>query len=139
MLDTFVGGVTQAGSRNITTKGRVILSSLELNSAGNPYIHWQRCMGNLKTNNVLVKSQYGKEGDVLGDATTGGIGPTGSKIVPPAAGAIMFVEIFYEYEPMITTAFFGRPRINYTASFIVRDKRDLTKIYPTTGVTAQTC
>jgi len=139
VLDTFVGGVTQAGSRNITTKGRVILSSLELNGAGNPYIHWQRCMGNLKTNNVLVKSQYGKEGDVLGDATTGGIGPTGSKIVPPAAGAIMFVEIFYEYEPMITTAFFGRPRINYTASFIVRDKRDLTKIYPTTGVTAQTC
>ena len=66
-------------------------------------------------------------------------GPTGSKIVPPAAGAIMFVELFYEYEPMITTAFFGRPRINYSASFIVRDKRDLTKIYPTTGVTARTC
>lgn len=139
VADTFAGGVAQAGDRDIVKKGRVVLTSVELNSAGNPYIHWQRCMGELKESGVLVKSKYGKENDVLGNATTGGIGPAGAKLVPPTAGAIMFVEIFYEYQPMITTAYFGRPRVDYTASFIVRDKRDLTKIYPTTGVTAATC
>jgi Flp pilus assembly protein TadG len=139
VVDTFAGGVAQAGNRDIVNKGRIVLSSLELNSGGNPYIHWQRCTGKLKSGTKLVASKYGKEGDVLGNATTGGMGPAGSKVIPPTAGAIMFVEIYYDYEPMITTAFFGRPRIAYTASFIVRDRRDLTKIYTTTGVTAATC
>lgn len=139
VADTFAAGVAQAGNRDIVKKGRVILSSLEQNSDGGQWIHWQRCMGDLKSGKNLVQSKYGSQGKGSTGKAFAGMGPTGAVVTAPAASAVMFVEIYYDYEPMITTAFFGQPRITYTASFIVRDKRDLTKIYPTTGVTAQTC
>jgi Flp pilus assembly protein TadG len=60
----------------------------------------------------------------------------------PNSGGVMFVEINYDYRPIVGQWLFGPSRIHYVASFIVRDNRDFTQIYNpvTTPVTPRaTC
>jgi hypothetical protein len=122
--DLLVGANLAAGTQmNLLTKGRIILSSLEVNSAGKQYIHWQRCVGS-----KAVASSYGKEGDVLGNA---GIGPVGSQVPAVAGDAVMFVELQYDYQPLISARLIGNPTIKSIASYTVRSSRDLTQIYQT--------
>jgi len=123
--DLFVGASLAAGAQmDLFGKGRVILSSVEMNTAGKQYIHWQRCTG-AKT----VLSSYGKEGDILPDA---GIGPVGSRVPALPNDALMFVELQYDYQPLISNSFIGSPTIKSIASYIVRSSRDLSQIYQTT-------
>lgn len=126
ITDSFVAAARQAGNRDIIGKGRIILSSLEKNPSEGNWIHWQRCTGNLKIAGAIPQPQYGSW-DVNGKTKTDfpGMGTAGHLIVAPAGNAVMFVEIFYEYEPLISKAFFGKPIIHYSGAFIVRDKRDL--------------
>ena len=52
------GALRQGGTIDFENKGRVILTSLERDTAtGNQYIHWQRCRGNLDRD-----SRYGDAG-----------------------------------------------------------------------------
>lgn len=119
--DLLVGGDVQAGPQmELLSKGRIIVSSLEVNSAGKQYIHWQRCVGSKN-----VQSSFGKEGDVL----TAGMGPKDKEIVAQAGDAVMFVEVQYEYKPLVSASFIGTPTIGSIASFTVRSSRDLTQIY----------
>lgn len=131
--DLLVGANLQAGSQmDLLNHGRIILSSLEMNEDGKQYIHWQRCVG---TKNVT--SSYGKEGDVLPNA---GIGPKGSEVPALANDAVMFVEIQYDYTPLISDSFVGTPVISSIASFTVRSSRDLKQIYQgTTASPKMTC
>jgi Flp pilus assembly protein TadG len=122
--DLFVGASLAAGKLDVFNKGRIILSSVEVNTAGKQYIHWQRCVGK-----KAVVSSYGKQGDVLTDA---GIGPTGSKVPATANDAVMFVEVQYDYEPLISTTFIGNPTIKSIFSYTVRSSRDLSQVYQTT-------
>jgi len=120
--DLLVGASLQAGSQmDLLNHGRIILSSLEVNPAGKQYIHWQRCAGVKK-----VTSSYGKETEVLGDA---GIGPKGGEVPALPNDAVMFAEVQYEYQPLISDTFIGTPLISSIASFTVRSSRDLTQIY----------
>lgn len=122
--DLFVGADLAAGTQmNLFTKGRIILSSLEVNAAGKQYIHWQRCVGT-----KAVASSYGKEGDTL---TNAGIGPTGSQVPALPNDAVMFVELQYDYQPLISESFIGSPTIQSIASYAVRSSRDLNEIYQT--------
>jgi hypothetical protein len=103
--------------------GRVILSSLEVEpGSGHQWIHWQRCIG--KKN---FHSSYGKEGTKGG--TFEGMGEAGEKAVALPDTAIMFVEIAYDYQPLVGEAWIGKRTLRYTASFMVRDDRDLTRIH----------
>lgn len=131
--DLFVGANLAAGAQmDLFNKGRIILSSLEVNAAGKQYIHWQRCVGT-----KAVPSSYGKEGDVLSNA---GIGPTGNQVPALTNDAVMFVELQYDYQPLISTSFIGNPTIKSIASFTVRSSRDLTKIYQTSPASpSMTC
>lgn len=124
--DLFIGANLAAGKLNVFDKGRIILSSLEVNSVGKQYIHWQRCVG-VKA----VASSYGKEGDVL---TTTGIGPTGSQVSASANDAVMFVEVQFDYQPLVSSTFIGTPTIKSVASYTVRSSRDLSQVYQTTPV-----
>jgi len=120
--DHLFGANMKAGAQtDMFNHGRVILSSLEVNAAGKQYIHWQRCVGTKK-----VTSTYGKENDVLGNA---GIGPKGSEVPALPNDAVMFAEIQYDYQPLISDSFIGTPLISSVASFTVRSSRDLTQIY----------
>ena len=131
-------------------------------------IHWQRCIGTMKTAGysssygISAKvasatyspgAEYDKTAGVntaatgaadnasshLGSTAAAGMGDPGSVVNAPADSGVMFVEINYLTKPLFGTLFIAPTRIHYTASYIVRDKRDFSELYPSSGVTASTC
>ncbi len=121
--DVMMGANLDGGSTlNLLSNGRVIISSLEVNTSNQQFIKWQRCKG-VKN----VPSSYGIQGDIK----TGGIGPTGQEVTAPTGDAVIFVEVVYDYKPLISGALIANKTIRSTAAFNVRDSRDLTQIYQT--------
>jgi hypothetical protein len=122
--EVFVGVEQQAQGMDFRNNGRIILSSLERNADGGQWIHWQRCYGNLPIN-----SEYGPQG--TGATGTGfpGMGRAGAEVTAADGTAVMFVEIIYDYQPMVGARWFGRPRIRSTAAFNIREGRDLSQVY----------
>ena len=101
--------------------GRLILSSLQHNDATKEdegqTIVWQRCWGNDKT----IRPAYGKEGDGKNDdSLKDGLGAGTSKITALKDTAVMFVEVTYHYQPLVSTAFFTPPTIRYESAFNTR-------------------
>ena len=124
--DLFRGAQLQGGRRiGLFDNGRVIISSLEVvpDTDAQQYIHWQRCLG-LKNHT----STYGLEGDGL-DGGLPGMGPVGEEVVAFAGEAVIFVEVAYDYDSIAGDNFGFSNEVTATASFTVRDDRDLTKIY----------
>ncbi|MEO5707399.1 MAG: hypothetical protein ABIT10_07745 [Alteraurantiacibacter sp.] len=123
--DLFYGAEIQAGDAlDFYGRGRVIISSLEVvPGTSNQYIHWQRCMGRR-----AATSNYGNEGDGLSGGFPG-MGPPGEEVIAFPDEAVMFVEVVYEYDPLVGNPFGAPADIHTTASFTVRDDRDLTQIY----------
>jgi hypothetical protein len=145
-INDVMQGVRLQGTRlDLANKGRVTLSSLETNADGGQWIHWQRCLGQMR--GVGWDSSYGKEGDGKTGTSVAGMGRPGSEVKAPEGEAVIFVEVNYQYKPLFGTWLLGSPRIQYTASYIVRDKRDLMGnngkgIYdptPSVGSNAMTC
>jgi len=123
---------------NFFTNGRVILSSLEQNSGGGQWIHWQRCRGLAS----LGGSKYGTQGTGSSGTTFAGMGPTGTVVTADTNSAIMFVEVYYKYQPIFFTigGSTTSPTIYRAAAMYVRDDRDLTQIYnPSPTATSYTC
>ncbi len=119
--DLLFGAQFQAGKGlNLFDNGRVFISSVEYNGS-QQYIHWQRCRGAKN-----VTSSYGNEGATLG---TAGIGPSGVEVAAQPNDAVIFVQINYTYQPLITNKLITQRDIQAIASFTVRDSRDLTQIY----------
>ena len=124
--DVLYGAHVQAGNGfDLYEHGRVILSSLEVapDTEDAQYIHWQRCKGKKHYN-----SSYGSEGDGL-DGKLAGMGPPGEEIVAYKGEAVMFVEVAYDYQPVVSSAFTHASVLTATAAFNVRDNRDLSQIY----------
>ena len=124
--DLFYGAHIQAGDDiDVFEHGRVIISSLEVvpGTEDQQYIHWQRCMG--AKNHT---STYGLEGDGL-DQAFPGMGPVGEEVTAFPDDAVIFVEISYDYQPLIGNPFAFESTVQASASFTVRDDRDLAQIY----------
>jgi hypothetical protein len=121
--DVLLGADLNGGSMlHILQHGRIIISSLEVVSGttGTQYIHWQRCKGAKNWT-----SSYG----VAGATGLAGIGPAGHQVSAMPGEAVIFVEIAYDYQPLISASFIPDRTIKTIASFNVRDSRDLTQIY----------
>lgn len=125
--DVLYGAHVQAGTQfDLYEHGRVILSSLEVvpgSTDEQQYIHWQRCKGKKHHN-----SDYGDAGDGL-DGSLAGMGPPGEEIVAFDDEAVMFVEVVYDYQPLVSDMFTHASVLSATAAFNVRDNRDLSQIY----------
>lgn len=132
--DVLMGTNIQAGDLNFRRNGRAILSSLEVNTSGGQWIHWQRCFGN-----KVYPSSYGVEGNGATGTSFAGMGPAGNKITAEADNGIMFVEIAYDYQPIIFGQLIPNKQIVKTAALYVRDRRDYSQIYPVAGVTPSLC
>ncbi len=137
--DIFKGVDLQAGENaELFERGRVIVSSLERNKDGGQWIHWQRCMGKKK-----VGSFYGPEGTGATGTSFAGMGPTGEELKAVEDQAIIYVEIIYDYEPLLTNDY----AVEYTtgktilsqSAFNVRGTRDLSKIYPNPPAQVRSC
>ena len=122
--DLLLGGQLQGGGLNLLANGRVIISSLEVvPNTTNQYIHWQRCKGMLH-----VTSDYGSQGTGTAGGFSG-MGPAGNMVTANTGDAVMFVEISYTYQPIVAGMFSPSRLISTTASFNVRDSRDLSQVY----------
>jgi Flp pilus assembly protein TadG len=142
--DLFIGANMQSGELALNTNGRIILSSVEPDTAnaGKYKIAWQRCKGNKTTH----ASTYG----VAGATNLTGVGPTGRQTVAPPNGVAMFVEVYYVYQPLVKSSLAPDDDMVEIASMMVRDRRDTSDdtattnlhpkgVYKVTGVTASTC
>lgn len=134
--DLLTGAGMQSGRLDVFSHGRIILSSLEPDpdNSGRYRIRWQRCRGSKSWT-----SHYGN----AGDTNLAGITVNGQLVTAPSNGAVMFVEIAYDYQPLISRAFMPWQQVTETAAMAVRDQRDYTGgtngIYNVEAVTASTC
>ncbi|WP_326524454.1 TadE/TadG family type IV pilus assembly protein [Sphingomonas sp.] len=140
--DVLTGAGYQSGELRLYDNGRVMISSLEPtaspNTAGRYKIAWKRCRG--KQN---VPTQYTDKAATF----TGGLGDSGRLVTAPDYGATMFVEVYYDYQPLIgarmVAPFISERQMVEVASMMVRDRRDTAGgsngVYPVSGVTASTC
>lgn len=134
--DVLTGAGVQGGRLNLYTNGRVIVSSLEPDPAnsGKYKIVWQRCQG-VKN----VTSSYG----VQGASNLSGMGPTGQVVTSPSTGQAIYVEIYYEYQPIIKSRYAPAANMREIAAMPVRDTRattgGVTALTNTENVTSHTC
>lgn len=133
--EIFTGVAKQTADINFATRGRIFLSSLERNAQGGQWVHWQRCFGNLN-----VASSYGKQGNGITGTGFTGMGPAGRQVTASAGTAVMFVEVVYDYEPLLFASWVGTKRIRSTAAFNVREPRDMSQLFnPSPAVTPSNC
>lgn len=123
--DIFMGADLQGGSYiDLLARGRIILSSLEVveGTEDQQFIHWQRCKGVLQH-----PSSYGEAGDGLGTGIDG-MGPAGAKVRSFPGEAVMFVEVAYDYRPLVADFLDDTGPIVAIAAFNVRNNRDLSGV-----------
>lgn len=133
--DTIIGASVSGKPLDLLEKGRIILSSLEMNAQGGQWIHWQRCKGMKQVN-----SAYGAEGTGATGTSFAGMGPASALVTASSTStAVMYVELYYDYQPMFRFLWSDAPNgkflgsifnntlrsIRYGNAFIVRDNRDL--------------
>ena len=139
VYEVFAGAEVIAKGLDFAPNGRMVLSSLEDNGEkGNKagqVITWQRCWGG----DTTVNPAYGKEGDGASDASLkNGLGAGSSKITALDGTAVMFVEVTYQYQPLVSTGFFTAPTIRYESAFNVRGRQN-NAISNTQNLTVYSC
>jgi hypothetical protein len=124
-------GIQKAGAGiDFEDKGRVILSSVQNNAAGDgQWIRWQRCFGDLS-----YVSKYGAEGKGQTDNSLANV----NGLAAQAGSALMYAEVEYQYEPLIPSSFLANRMITHEVAFVVRQRTNFS-IAPTPGQTASTC
>lgn len=146
--EVMIGAQTVGAGINFGPNARVILSDLEPKTTGTAgqWIRWQRCYGAKN-----VASSYGVPKDSSGNTlTTGnettkpsdqtksvptdgtnntpttGMGAAGNQVQSAASTAVMFVEVFYDYQPIVANRILGTRTLHYTAAYNVRQRTDQT-------------
>jgi len=123
MNQVFRAAALQAEDLDMPNRGRVIVSSLQVNGSGGQWIAWQRCWGK----NTWA-SRYGVEGTGATGTSFAGMGFTTTKMTADPSTAIMFVEVAYNYKPFFLGSVIPSKLIRKEAALYVRDDRDLTGI-----------
>lgn len=124
IYEVFAGAEVIGEPIDFATYGRVVLSSLEPNGLTlddeGQKIGWQRCWGNLD-----VDPAYGEQGDGATDGSLEeGMGPSGNRIAASANTAVMFVEVSYDYEPLLAGRLVDIDVIRYESAFNVRGREN---------------
>jgi len=124
IYEVFAGADVIGEPIDFAKHGRVVLSSLEPNgqtgTKAGQKIGWQRCWGDL-----AVNSSYAKQGAGATDATlAAGLGPNSNKISAAANTAVMFVEVTYDYVPLVAGQLADIGTIRYESAFYVRGREN---------------
>ena len=121
--EVFSGARQIGASMDFAANGLVVLSSLQENgyAVGNArrgqMINWQRCTGTL-----AVAPAYGVQDRGRNDATLQAMGAAGRQITSLPGTAVMFVEVTYNYRPLISGRLIRNSRIRYENAFNVRER-----------------
>lgn len=136
-INEIFAGVREIGDAiDFPTRGRVVLSSLQDNGLTGAnqgqMINWQRCLG------TLVRTPaYGVEGTGRTNGSFTGMGPTGRRIQSLPGTAVMYVEVYYTYRPLIPGIIPGRT-ITYESALNVRERTNQ-NITNTQSLTVNNC
>lgn len=138
IYEVFAGAELVGRSLDFEQNGRIVLSSLQPNnrtgSSAGQMINWQRCFGDLD-----VDPAYGTEGTGRYNSTlAAGMGPAGNKIVSAPGTAVMFVEVTYNYQPIVAQRILGDRQIRYESAFNVRERTNQ-NITNTRSMTVNNC
>jgi hypothetical protein len=123
VIELITGSKMTGDSIQFRQNGRIILSSVEPNTAGpngtstGQWIRWQRCDGARN-----VTSTYGPEGTGQNNSSLQAVGPPSNRIAATTGTAIMLVEVVYRYQPLVSEAIFGNRLIRYESAFNVRQR-----------------
>lgn len=146
--DTILGAGVSGKTLDLFNNGRIVISSLEMNSDGGQWIHWQRCKGRLGATapyTALGQSAYGAENYGQTGTALAGMGPPSARVTAPSTStAVMYVEVNYRYQPLFGFLWADAPTgnplgslfansmrtIRYGNAFMVRDNRNLSRMYP---------
>jgi len=145
-VDDIMLGAKLMGGSDFAANGRIVLSDLEQRTtttntnttALKQWIRWQRCAGALNKS-----SSYGGPIDANGAAVTNlsattnsdhgavetkstidGMGPSGQQIAAAGGTAVMVVEVFYTYKPLIPYFTFGNRALRVFEAFNIRQRTD---------------
>jgi hypothetical protein len=125
VYEVFAGAGVIGDSMDFKKHGRIVLSSLQDNeqTGGNhgQMINWQRCWGDLG-----VAPSYGTEGTGRTDNTLeDGMGGGDNKITSVPGTAVMFVEVTYDYQPLVSARIFPiSGQIRRETAFNVRGRQN---------------
>jgi len=121
------GAGLQSGRLDLFQNGRVILASLQPSSTPNKFVvKWQRCRGVKAVTSSYYTATNTTNPALPASGDMDGITANGQRITSPSNGAVMFVEIDYTYQPLISLDFLPgiNPTIKDVAALTVRDNRD---------------
>jgi len=125
---------------DFNANGRVVVSSVEPNgqtgTKAGQYIRWQRCTGGL--NAPESQPKYGVEGKGQNDATLPYMGSSTRQIAASTGSSLVFVEVTYRYQPLVSSRFFGTPILRSESVYNVRE-RNTQVLGSAAGTTASVC
>jgi len=122
VVELLTGAKMTGAEIDFARHGRIILSSVEPNTAGHDdastgqWIRWQRCDGA-----EHVDSAYGDEGTGEDDASLQSVGSPNPIAAAPGT-AVMLVEVDYDYQPLLGGDILAGRRIHYESAFNVRQR-----------------
>lgn len=120
VIELLTGAKMTGDNIRFRQNGRIILSSLERNAAGNgQWIRWQRCDGVRQT-----QSNYGPQGTGQTNSSLQAVGPVGNQISAAPGTAVLVAEVVYDYQPIVSDAIFGPRLIRYESAFNVRQRNN---------------
>ena len=143
IVEIFTGAKLTGDGIDFRQNGRIILSSMERNTAGSggastgQWFRWQRCDGA----RPATTSVYGDQGKGQTDATLQEVGPANNRISAGSGTAVMVVEVTYTYQPIVSDAILGQRIIRYESAFNVRQRTNqaLTNTTAMTAAQIRTC
>lgn len=121
--DTLLSASVQQPELELNKRGRIILTSLELNQDGGQWLHWQRCYGSL-----AHRSSWGVENDGARGKAVAGMGPPDTRISAGVEQPVMFVEIAYQLRPLVFPALVDTVPVVETAAMPIRVERDTSSV-----------
>jgi hypothetical protein len=139
VIELFAGAKMSGDNIRFAQNGRIILSSIEPNSAGSggastgQWIRWQRCDGAR-----VVSSNYGPQGTGQTTSSLQSVGSANNQISAAPGTAVMVVEVTYTYQPVISSAILGPRTIRYESAFNVRQRTNQ-QLNNLSGVTPRNC
>lgn len=125
LYEVFAGAGVIGGSMEFEANGRVVLSSLQDNGKvganHGQMINWQRCWGDLNVAPVYGEEDDGRDDDSLEN----GMGGAGNRIVSIPGTAVMFAEVSYRYQPLISSSILPvAGTIRHESAFNVRGRQN---------------
>jgi hypothetical protein len=115
-------GAKMAGDRiDFAPNGRIILSSMVRNEDDGQFFNWQRCDGAKEAESAYPTALTNEEGTAFL-----GVGPAANRIAATEGNAVMVVEVFYDYQPLLLSSFLVGQEIHYESAFSVRQRNNQT-------------